>query len=544
MTKRIPLILFLVFLFLAIITRFYDISWGAPFFFHPDERNIAASISQLHFPLQLNPHFFAYGSLPIYTAYLSGILVNVMTSCKFFTVHCSLFSVQFETAILILRFFSALFSCLLLWLLFLTGRELKNKKTGTIAAFFGLTSIGLIQYAHFGTFEMWLTFFSTMLFFWSLLFWYKPSIKLWLGIAVCFAILMATKVSSLDLLPLAILVLATPALKERKHHYLKRGAYLLVFLGLSGLLYLLTNPFVLLDFHSFLNSMNYESGVALGVIPVFYTGEFLNAPVILFHLLHVYPFLLGPLMMLLMLPSLGMLLMLTLRQKQFSYLLLLLYTAVLFFSQAFLFVRWTRYVVPTLPFFYLIIALFVTTMWQRARSQSARAISIALVVCLSLFFAFAFFKTDYLSGDTRVKAAAFAQNHLPQNTHVLSEVYDLGIIPFNNDFPNITLFNFYDLDNNSPVNNQQSLNQLLSTTDAIVLPSQRIAKIRLLDAKHFPIGHQFYADLFSGKLGFHKIYQTPCDFFCTITYWGDPVFSFEETATVFDRPTLSIFKRT
>jgi hypothetical protein len=50
--------------------------------------------------------------------------------------------------------------------------------------------------------------------------------------------------------------------------------------------------------------------------------------------------------------------------------------------------------------------------------------------------------------------------------------------------------------------------------------------------------------LFTGNLGFHKIYETPCDIFCRITYLNDPIYSFEETANVFDRPTVFIFKKT
>src|SRR5947207_2663825 len=49
--------------------------------------------------------------------------------------------------------------------------------------------------------------------------------------------------------------------------------------------------------------------------------------------------------------------------------------------------------------------------------------------------------------------------------------------------------------------------------------------------------------MFNGKLGFEKIYQTPCDIFCNIIYMGNPVFAYEETANVFDRPTIIIFKK-
>src|SRR5258708_24874348 len=87
--------------------HFYNLNWGAPFYFHPDERNIASSVSQLRFPSQMNPHFFAYGSLPIYTIYFTGVLINVFNQLSSSTV-------PFELAILISRFYSAFFAMLLI----------------------------------------------------------------------------------------------------------------------------------------------------------------------------------------------------------------------------------------------------------------------------------------------------------------------------------------------------------------------------------------------------------------------------------------------
>src|SRR6266568_6993750 len=97
--------------------HFYNLNWGAPWYFHPDERNIASSVSQLQFPSQMNPHFFAYGSLPIYAIYFTGILFHLfqfqMSNFKF-----QISNVSFSEAIIISRFYSALFSTLLIPLLF------------------------------------------------------------------------------------------------------------------------------------------------------------------------------------------------------------------------------------------------------------------------------------------------------------------------------------------------------------------------------------------------------------------------------------------
>jgi len=76
----------------------------------------------------------------------------------------------------------------------------------------------------------------------------------------------------------------------------------------------------------------------------------------------------------------------------------------------------------------------------------------------------------------------------------------------------------------------------------IILPSQRILQSRLENPTNFPKGYVFYTSLLNGQLGYHKIYETPCDIFCKITYLNDPVYWWEQTVTVFDRPTVFIFK--
>jgi hypothetical protein len=118
----------------------------------------------------------------------------------------------------------------------------------------------------------------------------------------------------------------------------------------------------------------------------------------------------------------------------------------------------------------------------------------------------------------------------------------MGIVPFNPYLNNIQLFNFYDLDQTPDVKKTE-LDNLLSQSEYIILPSQRILKTRLLNKNDFPHGFKFYNELIDGKMGYQKIYETPCDIFCKIIYLGNPVFSLEQTANVFDRPTIFIFEK-
>src|SRR5579864_8499009 len=112
-----------IFILCGVFLRFYAINWGAPYYFHPDERNIASSVSQLQFPNQMNPHFFAYGSLPIYAIYFTGLAGNLRSTCHLSLVTCP---VLFNQAIIISRFFSALFSTLLIPILFVIGKRIQT----------------------------------------------------------------------------------------------------------------------------------------------------------------------------------------------------------------------------------------------------------------------------------------------------------------------------------------------------------------------------------------------------------------------------------
>lgn len=542
--------LLVIIILISTFLRFYNINWGAPFYFHPDERNIASSVSQLKFPEHLNPHFFAYGSLPIYTIYFTGILINFFSQFSTPILSGSNIVVSFDHAILIGRFFSALFSLILIPLIFFVGKNLKDVRTGFVAASFALVSAGFIQFAHFGTFEMWLTLLSVLLFLSTLKLLRKPDLRNLFLTSVIFGLSVATKVSQLVLLPLPILALAFPLvikkekLSNRLFIFIRKS---LLFCLLSLIIFFITNPFVLLDYSSFIGSMKYESGVALGTINVFYTGEFVNTVPLIFQFLHVYPFLINPLLTILFIPSFFYILFVSIKTKNYTYLLLYTFYLILFLSQAFLYAKWTRYMMPTLPFIYLICALALVNLSKINSKKylpfSIRHFLFAILIGANFLFGISYFITAFVMPDTREAAAAWAKSRILQNAPILSEVYDLGITPFNDSFRNITLFNFYDLDNNSPQYTFGSLSQQLSASDYIILPSQRILKVRLQDAKDYPVGRLFYSSLFSQTNGFKKIYETPCGLFCKITYMGSPVYSFEETANVFDRPTVFIFEK-
>lgn len=533
MEKRALLIL-IVFITFGSIFRLYNLFWGAPFYFHPDERNIAHAISQLIFGTQFNPHFFAYGSLPIYVSFFLGLASqSPMTD-----------TLTFEKAIHILRIISSLLSILLIPLIYFCGKLLKDKITGVIAAFFATFSIGFIQYAHFGTFEMWLTFFSTLGLYFTLLFLKKPSLITYILLSTTFGILLSTKISSFVLLPLFFLPLI---IYKKKLHFKKIIIGIVLLFTTTGAIFLLSNPFSYLDKTSFINSISYESSVATGSTIVFYTGEFLAANPVTFHFLHVYPFLLNPLILFLFIPSTVLVIVICIKKRSLSLLFLIAWLGLTLIPQLLLFVKWTRYLIPTLPFVYLIVALTLSYLLSFSTKRFSHQTTFLLPILsfvgggITFLFALSFLITAYVQPDTRVQAAEFLAQHSSQDKIILSEVYDLGIVPFNT-LGKIDLYNMYDIDPGNEISSKDDLQQIINDYDYFISPSQRLLKTRLLDSNNFPHGNEFYSHILQSKNGFTQIYKTPCDIFCKITYWSDPVFSFEQTANIFDRPTVYIFK--
>lgn len=512
--------------------RFYNLNWGNPFYFHPDERNIASSLIQMNFPNQMNPHFFAYGSLPIYLIYFTAYGINFFQKSQPF----------FEQTIIISRFYSALLSIFLIPSIYFIGTQLVNKKVGIISATFCALSVGLIQFAHFGTFEIWLTFLGVWLFYFSLDLLKKIKLSNIVTVGAIFGLLMATKISSFPILIIPVVAIFSNLLfnikKQKKvvakFQILSINLLKIFLLFLIALIvYIITSPYVFLDSKSFLSSMQYESSVALGTLPVFYTGEFFNSIPIIFQLTKIYPFLINPILTIIFIPSFTYLLILYLKKRNPIYLLLIAFFLLLFIPQAFLFAKWTRYIVPTLPFTYLILAIFL------ARFINKKLLSV--VIFINMVFTLSYFVTVFVKEDTRIQASLWAKENISYDSSILSEVYDLGIVPFNQYLSNINLFNFYDLDQVSDTKSE--LTSALSKSSYIILPSQRILKTRLLNKNKFPTGNTFYEKLLAGKLGYLKIYETPCGIFCKITYFGDPIFSLEQTVNVFDRPSVFIFQK-
>ena len=578
MDKKTTLLTLSLLIIIGGFLRFYNLAWGSPYFFHPDERNIASAVLNINLPFDLNPHFFAYGAFPIYLVSLVNRFIGLFLQNSSYD--------HFALAILVGRFFSALLSTALIPLVFILTKRIltvinnrQNNETiinneailkkvtllSLLAAFLTAFNPGLIQYAHFSTFEIFLTFEYLLLTIFAIGIVLTGKKRFYLLTGLLLGLACATKINSLMFIPILFLA----------HRFCpnpKSIRFLLTALATFILVAFFASPFNLLDFSSFKKALDYESGVALASLAVFYTQGFIKTTPILFQFKSVFPYLWDwPLTILGLLGGLGMLVMIardrlqTIRAKVLLIFVSIPVTCWLFNS--FLFVQWIRYSVPLIPFVIIATVIFFFKFFSKVPPLgrwNLLIMTLSLTIAVSTFISGSAMFLTYLRPDARIQAAQWlAQQSLSNPKGVpflLSEVYDLGITPFNAylDPNHIALFDFYILDPDPRLTSTpkqtsldkklklEELSQLLEKSNYIVLPSPRIWRTRLRLPNEFPAGFSFYQKLFDGNLGFVKVadfQNKTCDKFLTIRCLWLNDDNAEETYTVFDRPEVLIFQK-
>ncbi len=487
---------------------------------------MARAVSQMKWG-DFNPRFFAYGQFPLYLAFFSAQLINFFKKSEL--------GITFAQATYFLRFYSALFSLGTVgWgYLFLKKLEPK-KKNAWLVVLWLFFSPGLIQAAHFGTTESLLSFMGLGLVYLSLEVLEKGLSKknIWF-IALLAGIGLGSKVSSaVFLLPVGMAFLLRFKKEKKKISYLGKG----MGLGLLSLFFfLLFCPYYFLQWQEAWRIVNYEARVASGEEKVFYTHQFLSTFPFLFQLQRVLPWVLGGGVFSLFFPALGVNLFSLLKRKKkkkggAGWWLFHLGWLPWFLLNSFLFTKWVRFMIPILPFF------IILSFWLVSKIRNKAFFYLVLILGI---FPGLLFSRIYFSKDIRVKTMEWLNDNLEEGAVILYEggnIIDLpGIDP--GKFKT-TGFDFYSLEEREV--NQQELGEKLSQADYFLSPSRRIFANHW--EKEFPATALFYQRLFSGESGFEKVGE-----FKVFKDWEELLvgsdLGSEETWTVFDHPTLRLFKR-
>lgn len=521
---------------LGAVLRFTKLDWGEGYFFNPDEYHIAAAVTRLSFPDSLDPQFFSYGSL---TIYLVAILYFLVDSLSWFPP---------PDPILVGRFLSALFSTGTIAVVYFLARQLwPQVGLALLAAFLVATSPGLVQQAHFATPESALTFWLLLMLA-SGITWVRSGRRFLLVLTSIFLGLgVGTKVVALLYLPLLILLVFLRR-SGSAFSLLTRVRDLGVALLVAGLTFLVVSPYSLLDLPKFRSALTYEAGVARGDPVVFYTRQFIGTVPFVFQLQRVLPYALGPTVAVLGIAGLGLTILELLRslfeaRRQVPRALFLVVTAFLLWivPNGLLFVKWTRFLAPSFPFFSLFVAYLVARLVGSERGGGRWALALLSLPWLAIHLLWsAMVFSIYLSPDVRLRATRLFNDQLPVGT-ILTESRNMLVVPLAGP-QRVLVFDVYQLEDPWVA---ASLPRLLEEADYFVVQNRRVFLNHLRLAGLYPTTRRFYELLLGGGLGFREVARVS-------SFPGIEVGRMrlavddetaEETWTVFDHPVIRIYQK-
>lgn len=546
---------------LALCLRFGGISWSLPHHFHPDELNMGMAITRLSWANKFNPEFFAYGQFPLYLAYLSAKIYNLTPWLKIGTI-------DIAEAIFFLRFWSAFAGVGTVYLVYLITKKISSHSplssiTHQLPLFATLLAAftpGLIQISHFGTTESLLSFLLLFVVYLSILIYETKKTRYFIFLGIILGISFGTKITALiftapfGLMLVLMLKKAFAKLDIKQKGFLKLLGKFLLTLSLAFIFTIITSPYLILAFKDSKSTLLYETSVATGKSPVFYTRQFINTIPVVFQLEKIFPYTLGwPIFIL---GSLGLLISTILIVKSaikrktgkfdLSLLILLFTFLTYFFSQAFLFCKWTRFVAPIFPFWAIFGGITLSYL-SNLRNLSYLLVFISILPGI-------FFSQIYFKPDIRFQASEWVYQNIPSGSKVLFDTGNVSDIPILSPNsltlsknPNYglskTSFDFYHLDENPKL--ISDLTRELSEVDWIFVPSRRIFANHMRFPEKYPQTAEYYKLLFSGKLGFSEVavfypYLKFKIFNSEFQYSDEPA---EETWSVFDHPVIRIYQK-
>jgi YYY domain-containing protein len=586
-------LLLLLLLVVGAALRLYGNNWDDNHHLHPDERQITMVVSRLGLPpleqwpsfftppplsspleespnffdaetSTLNPHFFAYGSLPFYLLRLVTYLLTVPAglakyvdawpSVTQFLAGLSRMS-DYDHVTLVGRALSALIDTGVIYLTYLIGKRVYDRRIGLLAAAFVTFTVFHIQVAHFYAVDALLTFFVLLFFVFALDFARRGGTWNALLMGVTLGLALATKVSAA---PLFLVVLGAYALhfKDRGKGDGRREACLFLLTLVScAVAFFLAEPYAILDFDAFTAGIAEQSRMVRGIADYPYTRQYIDTPAFLYQIEHSALWGVGLPLGVVAYGGLGFFLWRVARKRRGEELLLLAWVGPYFLLTGSFLVKFMRYMLPLLPLFLIMGAsmLYAFRDWLHRRFPMHRAFVSSLwygltglVLASSVLYCLAF-ASIYSRPHSRVQASEWIYRNVPVGSTLALEHWD-DDLPLSRtvdgqprsigEYQTLKM-NLYEWDDEEKFHHIVSN---LRESDYVILSSSRLyGSIPRLPWR-YPITTRYYELLFQEQLGFHLI-GTFTSYPSLLGFSLNDDAS-DESFTVYDHPKVLLFGKT
>ena len=530
--------------------RFYGLNWDGGHWLQPDERQIYFIALDLGWPASLgealspesplNPRFFAYGSLPIYLLRLAAVLLapiwpavrdpdNLHLAGRFLAVVFDLGTVYLTYRL----------ACQLAMRPWRPDRSAEAGKGETASRLSGaepvpwipllvtaLASLAVlhIQLAHFYTADPLLVFFVMLTL--SLAFdvargagrWQRVGLGLGLGLAL------ATKVSAAPLVLVPLFAhyhaaVRAQALAERSprqrlwlYLILQRMAMTLV---IAAGAFFVTQPYVLIDWPTFVGHTLRESQIAWGRLDVPYTLQYVGSWPYLYPAWQVALWGLALPVGLAAWTGWVLLIVGWLRRAGWAAALILVWTGSYFAVTGLLHAKPLRYMLPLVPVLVILAGYLPLRLgWRRgrvrARQEPGRWLVVAgygALVVASLVYALLYVQI-YAQPHSWITASTWIYRHVPAGSTLAVEHWDTPLpLPLEVDGQSRRIEEYdtrvlalYDEPDNGE--KWERLAADLAESDYLIIASRRLyGSITGLEDR-YPLASHYYRQLFAGELGF------------------------------------------
>jgi hypothetical protein len=534
--------------------RLYGLNWDGGHWLHPDERQIYFVTLSLRWPQSLaqafrpdsslNPHFFAYGSLPIYLLKLVSVLAAPLSPLLR----------DPDNLHLIGRPLAALFDLASVYLTYRLARIILSSprsraelRGGALlaAALFSLAVLS-VQHAHFYTADTLLTFFVVLTLNLAADVVQGGGGRRQIALGIALGLALATKVSAAPLLLVVLVAFALqritsgkegdpaaghhnhlasrqPAPVARSHHlspitsHLSRITPLLPIargIALTGIVagcaFVAVQPYALIDWRTFLADTLRESQIAWGILDVPYTRQYADTLPYLYSIWQTALWGLGLPLGLVAGAGFAAALVHWLRRGAWAETLLLAWAGPYLAITGLLHTRYLRYMLPLVPILCVLVARVLTPHIRPSsivlRRPIAAIASWALVLC-TLAYALAF-ASIYAVPHSWIATSEWIYRDVPAGSSLAVEGWDTALpLPLDVDgqprrIQDYTVRVLALYDEPDDVAKWSSLAVDLSQSDYIIIASRRLygSIPRLPD--RYPLASHYYDRLFAGELGF------------------------------------------
>ena len=570
----------------ALWLRLFDINWDINNHLHPDERKITMVAQCLGLssvpagcpavPDPANPHFFAYGSFPMYLlALVANGLAHIFAGSHTFPTDGGTFN-DYNHITLVGRALSALFDTGTVLVTGLLVRRLVSPWWGVFAATFVAFTAFEIQLSHFYAVDTVLTFFVTATLFGAIVLatphqstvtasesgtlpdvWQTTFVAVLTGLALGLAI--TSKISAAPLLlPVGLgLLIRWRRLGIAAWPDIAVAGIALATTVIASVI--ITMPYAFLDSANFWHDVNEQSALASGKIIYPYTIQYAGTTPYIYQLRNIFIFDMGIPMALAGFAGCGFALWHVWKKWDTVLLIPLSWVLVYFGITGDFYMKFSRYQLPIFPMLAVLAAVLLSSLaknsafaesihWLRSRYGQHWLRNVALAVAgiglLSGVGLTAAYMSIYREPITRLQASDWMYAHIPSGSSITHEVWDDGM-PFQRPSGSPYQYQFIDLNlyDADTYPKAAVLSKQIASADVISLASNRLIGSINKVPDTYPMTVRYYKLLFDGSLGF-TLAHAPFANYPHLGPFSLPDSTADESLSVYDHPTVWIFTRT